>query len=157
MNRFVSGLSLLLGAVLLSPGFAATQEREQRVKMNDLPPVVQQTIREQSKGAKIEEIFKEIEDGKTVYSVEFVVNEHTREVLIGADGRVLAIEDEIALDALPPAVKATFEKQAGNGKLVKAESITRNGAVIGYEGHIKKGGKLTEIKASPDGKLMSKE
>jgi hypothetical protein len=36
--------------------------------------------------------------------------------------------------------------------LVKLESISRNNAIVAYEATIKKSGKTSEIKVSPDGK-----
>jgi hypothetical protein len=78
-------------------------------------------------------------------------------VLLDPDGKVIALEEQIALEALPPIVKAGIEQQAGNGKIVKAESITKGDAIVGYEAHIKRDGKLTEIRVGPDGKSITKE
>lgn len=157
MNKLSIRLPLLLNICLLLPGVTLAQEREQRVKMEDLPPAVQQAAREQSKGAKIEGFSKEIEKGKTTYIAEFLVNGHTKEVLIDVSGKVTAVEEEIAYDALPAAAKVGIEKQAGNGKVVKVESVTKDNSVIAYEAHIKRAEKITEIKVSPEGKLLSKE
>jgi hypothetical protein len=157
MTKLCISLFLSFIVCLLSLEAALAQERGQQVKMAELPAAVQKTVREQSQGAKIEELSKVVEKGKTIYTVEMIVNGRTKEVLLDPDGKVIALEEQIALEALPPVVKAGIEQQAGNGKIVKAESITKGDAIVGYEAHIKRDGKLTEIRVGPDGKSITKE
>lgn len=157
MTKICISLFLSLSVCLLFPGTAPAQERGQQVKMADLPAAIQKTVREQSQGAKIEELSRVVEKGKTIYTAEMIVNGRTKELLLDPDGKVIAIEEQIAIEALPPAAKAGIEQQAGNGKIAKVESITKGDAIVGYEAHIKRDGKLTEIRVSPDGKLITKE
>jgi hypothetical protein len=82
------------------------------------------------------------------------VNGHNKDVLIDSTGAVVEIEEQVALGSLPPAVKAQIEKQAGRGKIVMVESLTRKGAFVGYEAHVKNGKKRLEIKVGPDGQLI---
>src|SRR5262245_3224182 len=156
MTKLCISLFPSLGICLLSFG-AAAQEGGQQVKMTDLPAAVQKTVREQSQGAKIEELSKVVEKGKTIYTVEMIVEGHAKELLLEPDGKVIAIEEQIALEALPPAARAGIERQAGDGKIVRVESITKGDAVVGYEAHIKRDGKVTEIRVGPDGKLTGKK
>jgi uncharacterized membrane protein YkoI len=148
-----------LGAILFIVGLSIINSVEVRaderpVKLKNLPKAVQQTVAEQSVGAKILGLSKETENGKTYYEVELMVNGHHRDVLIDSTGAVVETEEEIAIDQLSPAVKATIEKQAGKGKIGVIESITRNGQVTAYEAHIKTGGKSKEIKVGTDGELI---
>jgi len=46
------------------------------------------------------------------------------------------LEEEVALDALPANVREGLEKKAGKGKLGKVESITKQGILVAYEGHV---------------------
>jgi len=87
MTKFCNSLFLSLCVCLLSFGAILAQERGQQVKMADLPAAVQKTVREQSQGAKIEELSKVVEKGKTIYTVEMIVNEHTKELLLDSDGK----------------------------------------------------------------------
>ena len=147
----VIGLSLLLvGAVL-------AQESERRVKMKDLPQAVQQTVREQSRGATIKGFSKEIEHGQTFYEVEMKVNGHGKDVLIDPNGAVVEIEEEVALASLAPDVRVTIEQNADRGKVRKVEAITKNNAIVAYEAVVQKAGKKSEIKVAPDGKLLPKD
>ena len=136
---------------------ALGQENEKRVKMRDLPEPVRKTVQEQSKGATLRGLAKEVKDGQTFYEAELKVSGHTKDVLIDAAGAVVEIEEEVAMASLPPAVKATIEKNAGKGKITSVESITKNIALVAYEAHVSKAGKKSEIKVGADGKLISTE
>jgi hypothetical protein len=136
-------------AAFLAPGFGS----ETRVSMKELPPAVQKTVQEQSGGATLRGLTKEVEHGKTFYEAELNVNGHNRDVLIGADGTVAEIEEEVPLASLSTPVKSALEKAAGDGKIVSVESITEGGAVTAYEAKIRRAGKTSEVKVDPDGKI----
>src|SRR4051812_35886143 len=68
-------------------------DSERSVKMKDLPAAVQQTVREQSRGAKIRGLSVETENGVTNYEVELLVNGHSRDVLIDPSGAVVTVEE----------------------------------------------------------------
>lgn len=142
----------LLAACLLV--FGSAQASEKKVKMKDLPKAVQQTVQEQSKGATIVGLSKEVEHGKTYYEVELKVNGHGKDVLIDPAGAIVEVEEEVTLTSLPPAVKAAIEAKAGKGRIVKVESITRNNTLVAYEAQVNAAGKKSEIKVGPEGKLI---
>lgn len=146
MGKLIFGI-LTLGFLLPAPA----QDTETRVKMKDLPPAVQKTVLEQSKGATIRGLAKEVEGGKTFYEIELKVSGHTKDVLIDPAGTIVTIEEQVTLASLPPAVRTAFEKQAGKGKILLVESITRNDSIVAYEAHVKTAGKESEIKVKPDG------
>jgi hypothetical protein len=147
---FIVVLNLLCFGVVF-----CQEENEQRVKMRELPKAVQETMREQSKGATIKGFSKEVEHGQTYYEVEMKVNGHGKDVLIDSNGAVVEIEETVALESLPPDVRVTIEQNADQGKVYKVESITKNGAIAVYEAVVQKGSKKAEIKVKPDGKLVS--
>jgi hypothetical protein len=129
-------------------------ESEHSVKMKDLPAAVRQTVREQSRGAKIRGLSVETENGVTNYEVELQVNGHGRDVLIDPSGAVVSVEEQVALASLPADVRATIVKSAGGGRVVIVESISKGGAVEAYEAHVRRGRRTVEIKVGPDGQLM---
>ena len=47
---------------------------ESKMKLSDLPPAAQATVKEQTKNATIVSIAKETEKGKTMYEVESMVS-----------------------------------------------------------------------------------
>ncbi|HWQ36737.1 MAG TPA: PepSY domain-containing protein [Blastocatellia bacterium] len=147
-------LRTLLTAALLFPGLALAQESEQKVRMKDLPPAVQATVKAQSKGAQIRGLSRETEKGQTLYEVELKISGHNKDVLIDESGKVISVEEQVTLDSLPAAVKAEIQKQAGRGRIAMIEWVTKDGTLAYYEAHIKGGGKMREIKVSPDGALV---
>lgn len=150
----MSSLGTCLACFLFAIGSVSAEEKETKVKMKDLPPAVQKTVREQSKGAKVRGYSKEEEDGKTYYEVSMTVNGHGKDVLIDPEGAVVEIEEQVALASLPPLVKAAIVKAAGKGKVLNVESITKGGSVEAYEAHVAAGGKRSEIKVRPNGELI---
>jgi hypothetical protein len=147
-----SGMAVL---ALLCAVSASAQEKT--LKKADLPPAVQKTADEQSKGATVRGYSSEVEDGKLEYEVALTVNGHARAVSIAADGSVLEVEDEVALDALPAPVREALEKQAGAGKITKVESLTKHGTLVAYEAHVLTGAKRSEVQVGPDGKPLAHE
>jgi uncharacterized membrane protein YkoI len=156
MPRIKSATAFLFSLGLLFSANTFAQNSEKSVKMKNLPVAVQKTVQEQSKGATIRGLSKEIDAGKTIYEVELKVNGHNKDLLIDPTGAVVEIEEEVTLASLPPAVKAEIEKQAGSGKIVMVESITKNDAIVAYEAHVKTGKKRSEVKVSPDGQPITK-
>lgn len=151
MNKLL--VSAALGAILVT-GFALAEEGETTVKMNELPAVVQKTVKSVSQGATIKGLAKEVEDGKTYYEAEMKVNGRTKDVLIDSAGTVVEVEQEVPMEELPAAVRATIEKQSAGGQIKNVESIVEHGQLKAYEAHIKKSGKTIEIKVKPDGTVM---
>jgi hypothetical protein len=109
-------LCLLVGSVILAIS-AFAQEKE--IKRSELPPGVEKTVVEQSKGATIRGFSKEKENGQIAYEAEMLVNGHSRDLLIDANGTLLEIEEEVDLQALPADVKAGLQAKAGKGKITK--------------------------------------
>jgi len=83
------------------------------------------------------------------------VNGHSKDVLIAPSGAIVEIEEEVTFHSLPAAVRAGLEKQAGAGKILKVESITKNNAIVAYEAQVQAGGKKSEIKVTADGKPIT--
>lgn len=133
------------------------EENERRVRMKDLPAAVRKTVREQSVGARVRGLSQEMEQGQTFYEVELRVGGHTKDVLMDASGSVVEIEEQVETDSLPPAVKDAIAQSAVKGELTSVESITKGGAIVAYEAHVRQAGKWLEIKVRPDGQLIPKD
>src|SRR2546429_9261054 len=69
--------------------------QEKKIKRPALPPAVEKTAAEVSKGATIKGFSKETENGKTTYEVEMVVNGHTKDVEVDANGAILEVEEQV--------------------------------------------------------------
>lgn len=156
LKKRLTALALPLITGLVLSGLAPAQETEKPVKMKDLSAAVRATVEEQSKGAKIRGLTKETDNGQTFYEASLLVGGHIKDVLIDESGNVVEIEEQVALKSLPPAARAEIVKQAGRGRILNVESITKDNAIVAYEAHVRTAGKISEVKVSPDGKALSK-
>ena len=144
--------------LLLTCAIAAqASAQEKRLKRADLPPAVQKTADEQSAGATVRGYSSETEDGQLEYEVELTVHGHARDVTIAPDGTLLEIEEEVALDSLPAAVRTGLKQAAGSGTIVKVESLTKRGAIVAYEAQVRTGTKRSEVQVGPDGRPLAHE
>jgi uncharacterized membrane protein YkoI len=141
--------SICVASISLAVAFAG----ETSVKMKDLPPAVQKAVQEQTKGAQIKGLSKEVEKGKTMYEVETILNGKSRDLMIDASGALVSVEEAVALDSIPTAAKAALAKLAVNGKIKSVESVTK-GPTVTYEAVIVKGVKKSEVVVGADGSIQ---
>ena len=151
----LSKLATLATLILTTAAFA--QEQEKKVQRADLPPAVEKTVAAQSQGATIKGFSQEKENGQTFYEAEMIVSGHTKDVLIDANGAIAEVEEQVALDSIPPAVKEGLQAKAGAGKILKIESLTKHDKLVAYEAKVQTAGKKSEIQVGPDGKPLDHE
>jgi uncharacterized membrane protein YkoI len=153
MNRFqkLAIASIVASLTVCSQGRA----QEKKIQRSDLPPAVEKTVAEQSKGATIKGFSTEVEDGKKIYEVELTVNGHGKDVSMDTQGNVIEVEEEVPIASLPQAVKEGLTKAAGKGTITKVESLTKKGKLVAYEAVVKTGTKSSEIQVGPDGKKLA--
>jgi len=82
---------------------------------------------------------------------------HSKDVLFDTTGTVVEVEEQVALDSLPAAVKEGLQSKAGQGKILKVESITKHDKLVAYEAGVQKSGKKSEVQVGPDGKPLDHE
>jgi hypothetical protein len=140
---------------LLLAGSASAQEK--KIKRSDLPPAVEKTVAAESTGATIKGFSTEKEKGEIFYEAEMMVNGHSKDVLIAADGTVVEVEEQVVLDSLSVDVKAGLQTKAGKGKILKVESLTKKGKLVAYEAQVETNGKKSEVQVGPDGKPLDHE
>ena len=130
-------------------GGAAALASERKIAMKDLPPAVQQAIKDQG-GATVRGLAKEVDKGKTFYEAELTVNGHSKDIMFDEQGTMVSVEEESALDQIPPAARTAIEKATGSGKVSAVEKLTEGGHVF-YEAQVTKGGKTSEVKVDASG------
>ena len=151
----MSGQWSILALVLTCATAVQASGQERSLKRSDLPPAVQQTADEQSKGATVRGYSTETDNGQVIYEVSMTIHGRNRDVTIAADGTVLEIEQEVALDSLPAAVQEGLKQQAGSATIGVVEALTKHGALVAYEAHLRTGTKRSEIQVGPDGKRLA--
>ena len=130
-------------------GGAAALASERKIAMKDLPPAVQQAIKDQG-GATVRGLAKEVDKGKTLYEAELTVKGHSKDIMFDEQGTMVSVEEESALDQIPPAARTAIEKATGSGKVSAVEKLTEGGHVF-YEAQVTKGGKRSEVKVDASG------
>ncbi len=149
----IAKLVVLTALALSTVAFA----QEKKIQRADLPPAVEKTVAAQSEGASIKGFSQEKEKGQTYYEAEMMVGGHSKDVLIDANGGIVEVEEQVALDSLPPNVKNGLQAKAGSGKIIKVESLTKRDKLVAYEAVVQAGGKKKEIQVGPDGKPLDHE
>ena len=140
---FATALAVIsLGTVVLiaqqppatSAGKPATKSaaKPASLDLSTLPAPVRATIENETKNATLKHVSKEIEKGRTQYEVETTVSGKSRDFLVDASGKLLEVEEEIALDATPAPVREALRK---HGNVLKVETVLREGTTT-YEASV---------------------
>ena len=148
------GAALTLGLTLSVT--QAQEAREKKITREQLPASVEKTVAKESEGATIKEFATEVEHGEKFYEVSLIVNGHAKDILMDKNGNIVEVEEEVSLDSLPSAVQEAFQKAAGSGTIELVESLTKNGKLVAYEGHVKNGKKRSEIQVGPNGEKLKR-
>ena len=146
----------LVGAACVSLA-ASSVAQEKRIKRSDLASAVEKTVAAQAQGATIRGFSQEKEKGQVFYEAELMINGHSKDVLMDTDGAIVEVEEQVAIDSLPAAVREGLQTKAGKGNLVKVESITKHGKLVAYEAQVVTNGRRSEVQVAPDGKPLDRE
>ena len=141
--------SLLLLAASLSP--LALQGKEIRIQRSDLPAAVLSTFNRESEGGSLRAFSKEIEHGHVLYEANILLRTRSKDVLVDEHGAIVEIEQQVSLDSVPNPVRAAVANAAQPGRVLKIESLSREGAIEAYEATIVKHHRIFEVKIAPDG------
>jgi hypothetical protein len=147
----------VLALALSTLGKVNAGAQEKKIKRSDLPPAVEKTVAAQSQMATIRGLSQEEEKGQIYYEAELLVDGHSKDVLMDADGAIVEVEEQVAIDSLPAAVKEGLQSKAGSGKLTKVDSLTKHNKLVAYEAQVLTGGKKSEVEVGPDGKPLDRE
>jgi len=146
--------SLAVLATALAFSFVHAQEK--KIKREQLPPAVEKTVATESQGAEIKGFATEVENGRRLYEAELIVNGHHKDISMDRNGVIVEAEEEVSIDSLPAAVQDALKKAAGSGTIEMVESLTRNGKLVAYEGHVKRGARRSEIQVGPNGEKLKR-
>lgn len=133
-----------IAALMTGLCIAATADAmaaEKKVQLKDVPAAVQAAVKEHTRDSTIRAVIEESDKGKVSYEVETTRAGKARDLVFDAAGALVEVEEEMALDAAPAAVRSAL---SAHGKVVKLESLTKGGAVT-YEAQVEMHGKRTEV------------
>ena len=127
--------------------------KEKKLTVKDLPVAVNSAFKAAYPNAQIKEVGTETEGGVEYYEVESVDGKTKRDLLYTKDGKVYEIEEVIAAEALPEAVKQAVTKVYPQGTIEKAEKTTHE-AKVEYELKIKNDAKMYQVTMDAQGKVL---
>jgi uncharacterized membrane protein YkoI len=143
--------------MVVAASLLCQEQTEKKIAASALPAAVRKAAAEESKGAIVLGYSKETEAGKTYYELEMKRDGLSENILMDSTGAVTEIEKEVPTDSLPSAVREGLHKAAGEGKIVKVESLTKHGTLVAYEAQVRKGSKTSEVQVGPDGGTLARE
>jgi uncharacterized membrane protein YkoI len=129
--------------------------RSEEIPLEQTPPAVRETINKTIGNATLDDIEKDVDDGKANYDVDMTTQSGvTRNFTVEEDGHISS--QQIALEDVPLAARDTIEAEV-NRSGAKAGNIyrTKDEDGIGYDVEIQRNGKNAEFSVSQDGKLES--
>ena len=147
------GVALVIGIVF---SVATAQEKERKIKREQLPAAVEKTVAAESQGATIKGFATEVENRQRFYEASLTVNGHNKDILMDKAGNVVEVEEEVSLDSLPAGVQDALKQAAGRGTIETVESLTKAGQLVAYEAHGKRGAKRFEIQVGPNGEKLKR-
>jgi hypothetical protein len=127
-----------------------------RLSAAEVPVAVLKAFKATYPSAKIKGKSIEKEKGQTLYEIESVEGKTKRDLLYTADGKVFEIEEAIAADSLPDAVRKTITTQFPGYHIAKAERITQADTVR-YEVLVAEKKKQKELLFINDGTIVTME
>jgi uncharacterized membrane protein YkoI len=141
-------MAVAIGGMLAASAIAA----ETKVKLEELPAPVQETVRNETKGITLVGVSKEAEKGKTLYEVEMKSGNKIRTLMLDAAGKITAVEEEIDINAVPAAAREVIEKKAAGGQIKRVEMVMSPGKLEPfYEATIEMKGKSSELAVNANG------
>src|SRR6267142_5076085 len=87
---------------------------ETKVRLEQTPPAVRQTIERELVGAQLEDIARKERDGKTIYETDIIRDGHKWEVVVGEDGKIISkLQEGSAEERKADAQENAKAKEAG--------------------------------------------
>lgn len=104
-----AGLTVAFGGCATLQGSSG----EVKVTIQQTPPAVQQTIRNELVGASLEDIAREQRQGRTIYETDIIRNGRKWEVVVGEDGQIISKKEEGPADERGAATESDAATRAG--------------------------------------------
>ena len=147
--------SRLVLAALLLPLSAMARETAP-LTIDQLPEKAAAAIKAATAGAKEIKLKKEKEDGVDAIEAKWMVDGHQHEVTVTPEGKLLSVEEMIALKSAPDGVQAAVKKAAGDKEVTEVEKAIADG-VTTYEAVIETKDGEVELKLDAAGKEIARE
>ncbi len=127
-------------------------------KFESLPKAVKETAKAQMNDAFGVSITSAKTDQGWDYQINTRLNGKAHNIVIDEKGKLVALKDEADLATIPPAAKATLEKQTDLTQILLLEKVTE-GDQVSYGATVRDTtqGLLIQLRVAPDGTLKSRK
>ena len=152
-------VAVVVASALLMWGIAVTPGRTRNAggaEETTAPKAVFDAFYEAFPRAKILDVSVESEGSQTYYEIESMDSATRRDLLYRADGTVYEMEESIAINDLPAAVKDTLKVKFPGAELQRAERITR-GDTVQFEVRLENGEDSLEVLLDAGGTIKKQE
>ncbi len=145
--------------VAVAAGFAtarsAASDGDNKASLAAAPQAVQRAFLQRYPKAEVKDVEREVDDGVTIFEIEFMLNGAESEVEFREDGLQLGAQ-EVPFASLPDAVRASVKRLAGSMTIDMSEREVLKRSVR-YECEWKKDTHEYSAKLSAAGQLMELE
>jgi hypothetical protein len=125
--------------------------------VNDIPASVKDTLATHAgKDVKVRTAVDATCNGRTYYLAWWMEDGKRHEVRVSPEGRLVQVERQVAMDALPTSARDSILKEAGKMKIERVNEITR-GDTRGYQALWYAEGKPVFYEVGSDGKRVDRE
>ena len=124
---------------------------EQKISCDDVPPAVRSSFEKSFADATINDCAKDVEKGRTSYEITSTEGETRRHVQFYTDGKVMEVEEPIAMSSVPEPAKQAVSKKYPKGEITLVEKVTRDNQVL-FEFRVKQGKRSVQIALDANGK-----
>lgn len=147
-----------LGWILAFGAVGFVRSDEESIPIAKLPKAVTEAVSQRFPKIEMVSAAKETEDSKTVYEVTLKDKGKSIDVTVSTEGKIQAIEKEVAKDDLPKAVAEGFDAKYAKAKIKRIEAVihVKDGkeSLDYYEFLVEKSEKENiEVLVSPEGKI----
>ncbi|MFN0138392.1 MAG: hypothetical protein ACKVS9_19990 [Phycisphaerae bacterium] len=142
----------IFGAIALAQQ-AKPDDTERVIKEAEVPAAALAALKKLAGGNAISEFSEETEHGMKVYEASWKNGDVEMEAEATEAGEILEIEESVAADRVPAAVRTAAEKEAGAGVKISYERTT----IYVYEINYRKDNKGHEATITPDGRVSHEQ
>ena len=126
------------------------------VRLEDCPPAVQSTIRENSRSGKIDEIESFAIQGKTLYVAEVELGgDRDLKIHVASDGALVKTREDFPYAEVPDAVRKTVESKLGGGTADDVDKEISGNTVTYFVEIDRSGAPDVDLAIDAEGKLLS--
>lgn len=144
-------------AIFATALMAATASAAE-IRLDDCPPAVQKTIKDNSRGGHIDEIESYSIQGKQLYVAEVELSsDRDLKIHVASDGALVKTREDSSMADAPEAVRKTVESKLGGGRADDVDKEVKGSAVTYYVEIERKGAPDLNLVVDADGKVVSEQ